>query len=200
MPLPTATASRRAERLRQLALEGLALGAEDEPSRVEHAGDRGVELVAQRRHVRLEVDERDRRAHSAVLTSSAPCGAGSTRPWRRAPRAAATRGAQPSVCLIARDVGVEVADVDALALGRERHEPRRRRRPATSSSSFGELEQRDRVLVAEVEDLAVGGVARARAQERVHDVVDVVEVALLAAVAEDLDLLAEARPAARTSR
>ena len=53
----------RAQRLRQLALEGLALRAEDEPARVEHAPDGAVELAAQRRHVGLEVDEGDVRAH-----------------------------------------------------------------------------------------------------------------------------------------
>ena len=54
-----------------------------------------------------------------------------------------------------------------------------------------EVRERHRVLVAQVHDLAVGGVDRPGAQERVDHVVDVVEVALLQPVAEDLDLLAE---------
>ena len=47
------------------------------------------------------------------------------------------------------------------------------------------------MLVPEVQDLPVRGVHRPRPQEGVHHVVHVVEVALLAPVAEDLDLLAE---------
>jgi hypothetical protein len=54
----------RAEGPRELALERLALGAEDEPAGVEDARDGGVDLATQRGHVRAEVDEGDgRRRH-----------------------------------------------------------------------------------------------------------------------------------------
>ena len=47
---------------------------------------------------------------------------------------------------------------------------------------------RDRLEAADVEHLAVAGIARARPQERVGRIVHVDEVAELAAVAVDLDL------------
>ena len=49
----------RAERRGQLALEGLALGAEDEPAGVEDPRHRLVELAPVGGHVGLEVDEGD---------------------------------------------------------------------------------------------------------------------------------------------
>ncbi len=49
----------RAERRRQLGFERLALGAEHEPARVEHARHGRVELAAQLAHVRREVEEGD---------------------------------------------------------------------------------------------------------------------------------------------
>ena len=61
--------------------------------------------------------------------------------------------------------------------------------PATSSSSLDEIAVRDRLGAADVEHLAVAGVARARPQERIRRVVDEHEVAHLRAVAEDLDFL-----------
>ena len=53
----------RAERLRQLALERLALGTEHEPARVEDARERRVELGTQLRHAGAEIDEGYARAH-----------------------------------------------------------------------------------------------------------------------------------------
>ena len=132
-----------------------------------------------------------RRGRERALTGSAPGARGRRRPSAPGPRAGATCGAQPSGLRILRDVGVEVADVDALALGREGHEragaPARDLDQQLAPARASETGRSS----PEVEDLPVRGVARPRAQERVHHVVDVVEVALLRPVAEDLDLLAE---------
>src|SRR5204863_10006583 len=50
-----------------------------------------------------------------------------------------------------------------------------------------EIAMADRPIAADVEDLAVAGVARAGAQKRVRGIVDVDEVADLRALAVDLD-------------
>jgi hypothetical protein len=50
-----------AEVLRSLLLEGLDLRAEDEPPRVEDVGDSLLQLVLERRVLRLDVNERDLR-------------------------------------------------------------------------------------------------------------------------------------------
>ena len=63
--------------------------------------------------------------------------------------------------------------------------------PAISIIIFTRSSSDTGCLAAEVEDLPVRGVHRPRAQERVHHVVHEVEVALLPAAAEELDLLAE---------
>src|SRR5436190_4391569 len=85
-----------------------------------------------------------------------------------------------------RRVGVEAADIDRLLV----------RRPLDVLDPAGagdadeqcrEIAMADRPIAADVEDLAVAGVARAGAQKRVRGIVDVDEVADLRALAVDLD-------------
>ena len=59
--------------------------------------------------------------------------------------------------------------------------------PAISRSSDVSAAWRDRLVAADVEDLAIARVDRARPQERVGRIVDVDEIALLGAVAVNLD-------------
>ena len=66
--------------------------------------------------------------------------------------------------------------------------------------AVGETEHRDLLLRADVEHLAVGGLAQLHeVDERTHDVVDVTEAARLRPVAEDGDRAARRALAARTS-
>jgi hypothetical protein len=72
----------RPERLREFALEGLAFGSQHEPSRVEHAAHRLLDLAAHRGHVAAEVEEGD--VHGR---RSEPPGAGAAAdPSSRRPR------------------------------------------------------------------------------------------------------------------
>ena len=60
MPFAQLTVVLRAEQLGRLALEGLDLGAEDEPARLEGARERLLQLGDQRRVLRLDVNVGDR--------------------------------------------------------------------------------------------------------------------------------------------
>src|SRR5439155_5369742 len=91
-------------------------------------------------------------------------------------------------------VRVVVADVDDLPVRGKRHE-------AVASAAghleelLGEAAEAHGGARAQVEHLAIGRIARRRAQQRVDDVVDVVEVAQLLAVPEEADFLTVDREA-----
>src|SRR6185503_13207966 len=90
-------------------------------------------------------------------------------------------------------IRVEVSDVDLLAVGGEGHEAIGAASSRQLDQHLRDVDEGDGGLAAEVEDLAVRRLHRARPQQRVHHVVHVVEVALLLAVPEELDLLAAHR-------
>ncbi len=92
VPLPTATAMRNTEDRSELALEGLDLGPEDEPARVEHPREGRVDLRTQRPHAGAEVDE----GNTLRSQSTLRCARGSTPPWTAEPSSSGTRGSQPS--------------------------------------------------------------------------------------------------------
>src|SRR5262245_37594014 len=89
--------------------------------------------------------------------------------------------------LQARPVGVEVADVDDLLL-RWPLDESISTRSGRRDQQRPEVAMRDWFEPADIEDLAVARVARARAQEGIGRIVNVHEVAHLRAVAIDLDL------------
>ena len=125
------------------------------------------------------------------LRGNAPCARGSTRWCAPAPRAGGTRGCQPSVLpdlggVARRSRRCRSASARA-GTGAGVYEPC----PAISiiiftrsSSDIGASPPRLKTCPSAASD-------GPRPQERVHHVVHVVEVPLLRAVAEDLDLLAE---------
>src|SRR5262245_55641514 len=81
------------------------------------------------------------------------------------------------------EVAVVVPDVDALVVGRERHElPREFAVPV---EDLHKLEQRVMPLGTEVEDASVEPGIESRGEKGIDDVIDVIEVAQLPAVAED---------------
>src|SRR5581483_5964095 len=87
-------------------------------------------------------------------------------------------------------IGVVVADVDRLSLAREGDEAEG---PAAVDlhQELRQVLQADRRSGAQIQHLPERAVVRRRQQERVDAVLDVVEVAQLRAVAEDLDLVSE---------
>ena len=186
VPFATATASRAPS------------AAASSRSKASPSGPRMNQPESSTRAIAASSSPRSSRTRAAkstngTFTGSARGGGGSSRLSRRSPSASGTHGRPAERSAHLRGVRVEVADVDPLALGREGHQPVAAAARDCSSSSFDQLEQRDGLVVPEVEHLPVRGVQRAGAQEGLDDVVDVVEVALLLAVAEELDLLAERR-------
>src|SRR5512134_2367092 len=86
-----------------------------------------------------------------------------------------------------RRVRVEAPDVDPFFLGRPFDEPHRPR-SGDLDEERDELPVADRLVAADVEDLAVAGVGGARPQERRGCIVYVDEIAKLRFIAEDLDV------------
>lgn len=86
-------------------------------------------------------------------------------------------------------VAVVVADVDGLALRREGHQLEAAGQ-VKAGQHGSEICQANHFAAAEVVHLAVAIVAKRRQQQGIDTVVDIVEVAQLLAVAEDLDGLA----------
>src|SRR5262245_60320078 len=81
------------------------------------------------------------------------------------------------------EVAVVVPDVDALVVGRERHQiPREFAVPV---EDLHELEQRVMPLGPEVEDASVEARIEGRGHKGIDDIIDVVEVAQLPAIAEN---------------
>ena len=72
MPFATATASWAPRAAASSALEGLALGPEDEPAGVEDPGDGRVQLGPEGRHVGGEVDEGHRRGGRSQVVVLVP--------------------------------------------------------------------------------------------------------------------------------
>src|SRR5262245_56061489 len=81
------------------------------------------------------------------------------------------------------EVAVVVPDVDALVIGRKRHELPREF--AVPLEDLHELEQRVMTLGTEVEGASVKARIEGRGHEGLDDVVDVVAVAQLPAIAKD---------------
>src|SRR6185503_7536959 len=97
-------------------------------------------------------------------------------------------GRRPAGALLEEGrVGIEAADVDHFLVGRPFDE-RVAARARDVDEHLDEIAMRDVLFAADVERLAVDGIARARRQERFDRVIDVDKIADLRAVAEHLDL------------
>ena len=104
-------------------------------------------------------------------------------------RASATGGRPAGHAPELRRVGVEAADVDGFLVRRPVDVTRRVPLPAILDEQRGQIAMADRAIAADVEDLAVARVDRARAQKRVRGVVDEHEIAELRAVTVDFNRL-----------
>src|SRR6267142_5177234 len=86
-------------------------------------------------------------------------------------------------------IPVVISDIDGFALGRKRHNLEMR-----AGSKFDErlrqLPKADDFLVSKVVDVSVGAGIHSREKERLNDVVDIIEIPQLVAVAVDQDRLA----------
>ncbi len=86
-------------------------------------------------------------------------------------------------------IGVIIADVDRLAVGRKRDQPIAA--PAVNvHQQAGQILEADRAVAAHIEDPAVALIVGRRDQARLHDIIDIGEVPPLGAVPVDLDRLA----------
>ena len=159
VPLPTPTACARAARRRELGFERLDFRTEHEPAAGDHALDGGrtaARILTRRRRangmrsaVMRAPCRRSRRVHVVIEVlrgRTRACGAGPSR--------SVTRGVHPVVARELRRVRVEAADVDRLLLRRPL-DVLDASRPGDRDQQRRQVAMADRLVAADVEDLAV---------------------------------------------